>query len=457
MAGKEISGIERRLTPYAPRLVARFCRDTGGAIAILVALLFPMVLGMMGLTVDVGIWYMEKRELQNIADAASLAGGSEIANGSSLSIVIAAVTADANRNNFDPTKDTITINLPPVSGPNAGVDGSVEVIITRQMPLFFTTAFFKLIGASDRQFNATARAVVNTIEVDGDFCILGLDETKSKAVNVFGTGTATLDCGIAVNSNDDKALSVGGTATLTTTSVQTVGGIDVTGTLNSDSPPVRSGVIADPYEDLEIPTFSGCDAGSIGGGNTGTTVNSGSLTLDADDFGGTMVLCGGLSVSAGASVFLEPGVYIIDQGDFEVSGGGEIQGEGVTIILTSSGNTDNIGKVKITGNGDVELSAPTSAPDGAPDYSGVLFYQDRLVSNSSSNSNLFAGGTELNLEGAVYFPSQELNFTGGRDQGSGCTQLVAKQVSIGGDADLQTNCNSSGTRPITRLKASTNS
>ena len=198
MAGKEISGIERRLTPYAPRLVARFCRDTGGAIAIFVALLFPMVLGMMGLTVDVGIWYTEKRELQNIADAASLAGGSEIANGSSLSIVIAAVTADANRNNFDPTKDTITINLPPVSGPNAGVDGSVEVIITRQMPLFFTTAFFKLIGDADRQFNATARAVVNTIEVDGDFCILGLDETKSKAVNVFGTGTATLDCGIAV-------------------------------------------------------------------------------------------------------------------------------------------------------------------------------------------------------------------------------------------------------------------
>ena len=454
MFDRKINSFGQRQRRRASRLITRFYRDRSGAIAIMVALLLPMMLGMVAITVDVGIWYAEKRGLQNTADAASMAGGSEIANGSSNATIVAAALADANRNDFDPVKDTITINIPPVSGPNTGNAGSVEIIISRQMPLFFTTAFFKLIGDPDRQFNATARAVANTIEVDGDFCILGLDLTIARAVNVFGTGTATLDCGIAVNSNDDNALSVGGTATLTTTSVQTVGGISVTGTLNSDSPPERSGAIDDPYEDLEIPDFDGCDAGSIGGGATGTTVSSGSQTFDASDFGGTMVLCGGLKVSSGASVILEPGVYIIDQGDFEITGGAGITGEGVTIILTSSGTTGKIGKVKVTGGGDVQLSAPTSSPDTAPEYSGVLFYQDRLVPESQSNSNLFAGGPELNLEGVVYFPSQELNFTGGSDQGSGCTHLIAQQVSIGGDAELQTNCDSSGTRPIKRLKAS---
>ena len=54
----------------------------------------------------------------------------------------------------------------------------------------------------------------------------------------------------------------------------------------------------------------------------------------------------------------------------------------------------------------------------------------------------------------LYFPSQDLNFRGGVEAGDGCTQLVAKKVSIGGDTGLQTNCNDSGTRKVTGLKAS---
>jgi Flp pilus assembly protein TadG len=116
------------------------------------ALLLPMVIGMMGLTVDVGIWYAEKRGLQDTADAASLAGGSESANGSSDATIIAAALADANRNDFDGTTDTIAVNIPPKSGPNITSLDSVEVIITRQMPLFFITAFFKC--SSPRRFSS---------------------------------------------------------------------------------------------------------------------------------------------------------------------------------------------------------------------------------------------------------------------------------------------------------------
>ena len=80
---RKINGFGQRQRLRASRLMARFYRDGSGAIAIMVALLLPMVIGMMGLTVDVGIWYAEKRGLQDTADAASLAVGSEIANGSS--------------------------------------------------------------------------------------------------------------------------------------------------------------------------------------------------------------------------------------------------------------------------------------------------------------------------------------------------------------------------------------
>ena len=453
ITGKAFSGLQRRPASAVSRLVRRFCRDQSGVSAILMALLLPMILGMMGLSVDVGVWYLEKRGLQTMADAAALAGGSELANGSSTAIINSVATAGATRNEFDSSSDSITINNPPLSGPNTGNSGSIEIIISRQMPLFFTAAFFKLVGSATEQFNATARAVVNTEFVE-EFCILGLDTTATRAVDV--TGTATLDCGIAVNSSAGNALNIGGNGVVTVTSVSTVGDVNINGggILDSDAAPRSGTTIDDPYSDLEIPPFAAgeCDAGSLGGGDTGTTV-TGVETINASDFGGVMTLCGGLTVNAGGILTLGPGVYIIDQGDFKINGGGSVFGEGVTIILTSSGADNKIGNVAVNGGADIELSAPTDDPAGAPGYSGVLFYQDRNVSSSSSKSNFFNGGAELNLEGALYFPEQSLDFSGGADVGDGCTQLVAKTVSIAGEANLETNCNDAGTRAIGRFKA----
>ena len=446
-------GIQHRPASRVARLLARFCSDESGVMAILLVLLLPMVVGMMGLSVDVGVWYSEKRGLQNIADAAALAGGIELANGSSTATVIAAATADATRNAFDSGTDSIAINIPPTSGPNAGTLTSIEIIITRRMPLFFTSAFFKMVGSSTSQFNATARAVVNSQFVD-EFCILGLDTSANRAINV--TGTATLDCGIAVNSSAGNALNIGGNGVVTVTSVSTVGDVNINGggILDSDAAPRSGTTIDDPYSDLEIPPFAAgeCDAGSLGGGDTGTTV-TGVETINASDFGGVMTLCGGLTVNAGGILTLGPGVYIIDQGDFKINGGGSVFGEGVTIILTSSGADNKIGNVAVNGGADIELSAPTEDPAGAPGYSGVLFFQDRNVSSNPSKSNFFNGGAELDLEGALYFPEQSLAFSGGADVGDGCTQLVAKTVSIAGEANLETNCNDAGTREIGRFKA----
>ena len=49
-----------------------------GAITVLTALLFPLLLACTGMAVDIGRLYMEKSRLQNIADAAVLAGLAEL-------------------------------------------------------------------------------------------------------------------------------------------------------------------------------------------------------------------------------------------------------------------------------------------------------------------------------------------------------------------------------------------
>ena len=59
---------------HVMRLIRRIAREQRGSIAIAVALLFPALLGFGVLAVDVGNWYVHKRELQTQADAAALAG-----------------------------------------------------------------------------------------------------------------------------------------------------------------------------------------------------------------------------------------------------------------------------------------------------------------------------------------------------------------------------------------------
>jgi Putative Flp pilus-assembly TadE/G-like len=56
------------------RLLRRIAREQRGAMAITVALLFPALLGFGVIAVDIGNWYVHKRELQTQADAAALAG-----------------------------------------------------------------------------------------------------------------------------------------------------------------------------------------------------------------------------------------------------------------------------------------------------------------------------------------------------------------------------------------------
>ena len=434
----------QRLILQGLRLIADFRRDTTGVLAILVVLMIPVMAGMMAISVDVGLWYAAKRGLQNAADAGAMAGGTELANGGDLADITLAVAADATRNGYNATADVLEVNIPPKAGNSTEDEGSVEVIIKRTLTLFFSAIFL------DQDMIAKVRAVVNTEFVD-EFCILGLDPTASAAVNVFGTGSATLNCGIAVNSDADDALSVTGNAVLTTTTVTTVGGVDIGGTLNVDAAPRRGAAVEDPYGDLAIPTFDPTACERTGGGNGQYTAVDGE-TFEPDS-SGIFVICGGISVSAGQTLNLDPGTYILDGGDFKINGTASIIGEDVTIILTNSDDPDDVGKVTVNGGGTVELSAPTSNPTGAAGYSGVLFYQDRAGDTRNNNSNTFNGGAEVDLQGALYFPSNDVDFAGGATAGSGCMQLIGLTVNIGGSAGVQGNCDTAGTRSVGRLVA----
>ena len=87
------------LVPSAPlRDAARrflgFARDLqvdqSGAAAVVIAIIFPILVGGMGLGAETGYWYVTQRKLQHAVDVSAHAGGARLRAGDSKSQIDAA-------------------------------------------------------------------------------------------------------------------------------------------------------------------------------------------------------------------------------------------------------------------------------------------------------------------------------------------------------------------------------
>ena len=78
------------------------------------------LIGCTGLAVDMGYMEHEKTKMQTAADAAAIAGASVQAGGAS--VITAAADEDSSLNGFTSGSGgtTVTVNNPPLSGPNSG-------------------------------------------------------------------------------------------------------------------------------------------------------------------------------------------------------------------------------------------------------------------------------------------------------------------------------------------------
>ena len=419
----------------ALRTLGAFARDTSGAVAIMVVLLVPVLVGFMGISVDVGLWYVQKRSLQTAADAAATSGAFEIVNDSSKTIVKAAAVNDAIRNGCNPCvlgKD-ITVNVPPLSGPNAGKSESVEVIISRPMPLMFSTLFL------DGPLTARVRAVANAVASEKEAaCFVSLDPTAKNAIGFQSVQAQLTGCGIKANSDDPGAIGVGGNSAVVVnkSEVSVTGNVDVTGlaklTITDEngepaSPNVGSTPSEDPFEDVDVPKFSGCG----GGGPGGTTIDGVTKELSPG------VYCGGLRIENSASVTFKPGVYIIDGGDLKFLSKAVLKGAGVVFVLTGDPSS-TIGSLTITGEASLQMTPPVSG-----DLKNIMFYQDRNAPSGTGNKNKITGKAQLQTNGAFYFPAQELEITGNAQiqiTSNSCAGFIARKLSLEA-TQIQIDCN----------------
>ena len=413
-------------------------RADRGQVFVLIAVALVALLACAGLAVDMGYVEHQKVKMQSAADAAAIAGASVLAGGSSA--ITAAADEDATLNGYTngTNSTTVTVNNPPQSGPNTGNSSYVEVIINQPQSTFFLS----VLGYN--QISVAARAVAESQSAAG--CVYALDTSAAQAVSLSNGVNISTSCGLIVDSSSSVALSVIGGAKLTTTSVGIVGnyavnngGSIVNYSSGGSLKPVTGMIsVPDPLASVQAPTVSGCTYTGTQTYNSYTASQnppySGKYTINPGTY------CGGISASNGVSVTFNPGTYILAGGGMSLqNGGGTNSGTGVTFYNTTgsaagyTGANNSYAGINIANGVVANFSAPTSGS-----LAGILFFQDRSVPKGTSNStSYFAGGTNLTLSGALYFPTTQLNYSNGAN--AAYTILVADTLSFTGGATMNNN------------------
>lgn len=402
--------VMRAINRILRRNLHRIWRDRRGSVFVYTAIAAPLLLGFAGLSVDVGIWYSQARMAQAAADSAAISGALQILRSNSVeSEILASATAGAGVNGFTAANgDKITINYPPDSGPNKDSTDSVEVIITRTSQSFLSQMVFS--GTPTISARAVAMADLN------DTCVWSLNDSESGAIKVAGGAQVNLGCGVMSNSSNTSGVTTSGGGCLNATKVKVVGGSS--GDCFGSTPLTGATPISDPLGSLGPPSDyvpGGCTD------NTNYNLGAGdSLTLTPGHY------CGKITVNGGTLDF-DPGLYILDGAGFSVSGASTVTGTDVNFYLTeNSGTADNI---NITG-GTVTLTAD----GGNADMPGILFHHDR---NSVDNvTHTFSGGSTMNLEGILYFPNQDVKFSGGSELNTSTSLIIADTVTFVGNTNI---------------------
>jgi hypothetical protein len=235
-----------------------------GMIAAKVAICMAALLAVAAVTLDGGILQAERRRAQRAADAAAMAAaidlftnynstsgqdpdGTAAANGRAV--------AAANGYTNDGTESVVTINIPPSSGPYAGVPGYAEAIVEwRQV------RFFGALWGSGR-LPVQARAVARGLMENPNDGILVLDEDDRAAFQISGQNAVinVVGGGIVINSDNSEALT--NTGTITAQDIDINGGytgggtFNIEGTIDTGVPPTP-----DPFRFIPEPTRPGSPA-----------------------------------------------------------------------------------------------------------------------------------------------------------------------------------------------------
>lgn len=382
--------------------------DRRGAVAVLIALLLPLLVAVLGLVIDVGMAYAEKNALQTSAEAAALAAAGHIATADRRAALKTAQTY-AGRNQPGVTN---LVSAPELEFGNwdagsftpNGTINAVRVTVSRTAAKnnALQTFFAGMFGLSSWDLSARAVAIA-----PNPICILLLHPTHEEAFDVDpGAQIDAPDCAVQVNSRDSNALEFGESSYVNVDNIRVVGGFDKSDEA-SVSPAPESGAvaIADPYAAIAPPTNTNC-----GGADR---IKGGTATI-----GATYAFCNGLEIDDATVTFL-PGIYVI-KGEFTLRNGAAISGNDVLIYMEGEEN-DLFFHRKTS----FDLKGPTTGP-----YAGMVIWSDRANKNDHDIYSKFGASAS----GTIYMPNSQVEFENDVAWEADCIRIVAARMELDNDS-----------------------
>lgn len=429
--------------------------DESGQAMVMTAVAGCMLLLLVGMAVDVGLLYREKRRLQDAADAAATAAALDYHyNQSVTSAQAAGKTASSNNGYTNGTNGaTVVINMPPKAGPNTADTSFAEAIV--RAPKF--TGFMGLAGFTS--VNIYSRAVAGnpaaskgcgytgTLNLQGKYTISG-------SANGCGTSYPQA-CGIYVS----QTVSVTGNGGCIDANFLDVAG-SFTGHDTKPTPVSANlgSVASDPFA-TQVSTVpqpnSGCNSTSLL--TSITTANQASVSAaavgpvvcftNAVTIGNGVVLPGTSSGTTSAVYVFENGVTI-GTGSTVTFGAGSYSSS-TNSFSSTSGATMEIygGSLTQNSNSILNIYAPTFGTNGYTN--GIAIWQPS--SNTNALTVQFGSNNEV-LDGFIYAPGADVTL---HDNGGGVTAtgFVSASMSLTPGSLVLPNYNSAnqGTTPLTQI------
>ena len=428
----------------------RHAQRRGGALVYTAIVLFVLV-GFVGLAVDWGYMTWTAQKLQNGADGAALAGAQKVwashvgareaavalaerneAGGKSILLnpnwgndpegdVVVGVY-DTEASTFTPSTDRMVANAVRVVGRRT--TGSLR----GPLPLIFGPIF-------EKDTAEVARYAI-AVAIGGPYedSVIALNPNKKNSFYVYGNAYLDLGNGSAqVNSvNDVGTVFQGNDITFLAGQVNFCadqytdrGNPDLNGVdMNQESP-----YVSDPLAGLPEPVPGPAMAPPVINPDSGIPL----ATYEPGYYPN------GLDLQAGDNVFLNPGIYILENGDplnpakpaFATNGHANLTGYGVMFFI-------KFGSVIHNGTGEVRLTPMSEeqsiAFTGIPGYAGLQFFQARNNKQMAqfNGTSLFTG-TDASIDGgagAFYFPKAKVEFGGTGDMY--IDSIIADQIHVYG-------------------------
>lgn len=421
----------------------KWFRDDRGQTLVLTVFCMGVLLGCLGLAIDTGMLFRTQRNMQTAADAAAMAGATELFyNGSTNVTAKADAAAKANGVDYTVTGNIVNVSVSPTLPGGAACPSCVQVSLSTPGPTIFMQTMSRVVFKNNNysSINVSAMGIAGAPGTN-QTCMYVMDPKDSDTLQIHGAASINAtNCSVYVNSNNPDALCVTGSAGKSSFgSLKVVGGQDTTGNCKGNpGPPVYtgSGVQSLPVVWGKVPTdpttkcSSVTDLSSSGGQLTGTIAGPGYGKYAC--YTDSAKTKGGITPVNLNSAQLGPGNYVFETG-VTVSGNTTLGNGSGTTTSPNGGAT-----IIVTGSGSFDSSTATNFSIYAPAdpnnvYNGIAIYQP--VSDNSAMMLQF-GSSSSYFNGTVLAPSAAVTL---HDQGGAvnAVDLVVGQIYVNGTVNLQ--------------------